>query len=325
MGENQSKKAFLTGFWRSAQIFFRRGVSICFDNLEPKADSIEGRLRKRVTFVVARAWRAVEPDMHQGMPLGTMPRTEGATGGVTQFAAEVVARLVQRDAVEDTGLRDVLVERLLLAVTATGSEGLEQLKPELRRARVSAASLADLYIPEVARRLGRAWETDCLSFASVTMGVARLQAILREIGTGWSADRQGAADGPTLLLILPQGEQHTLGAMVLAGKLRRMGISVSMRIAPVVTELGHFVAERAFDGALVSIACNDRLETCGKLVKTLKESSRGELRVVVGGAILGANDDVKRATGADLVTNDIFDALDFMGLVVGRMAEMEPS
>ena len=282
----------------------------------------EGRQQARVTFVVACAPRAVEPDMHHGMPLGTMPRTEGAKGGVTQFAAEVVARLVQRDLADEPDLREALVERFVAAVTALDGEGLELLKPELRRARVSPAALADLYIPEVARRLGRAWEMDCLSFANVTMGVARLQAILREIGAGWSADREGAADGPVLLLVLPQGEQHTLGSMVLAGRLRRMGISVSVRIAPTAHDLGHFVAERGFDGALVSIACNDRLETCCKLVKTLKESSKGELRVVVGGAILDSSDNVMRATGADLVTNDIFHALDFLGLTVGRMVEM---
>jgi len=97
-----------------------------------------------------------------------------------------------------------------------------------------------------------------------------------------------------------------------------------MKIAPAPADLAHYVAERAFDGALVSIACNDRLETCCKLVKTLKESSKGGLRVVVGGAILDASDDVMRATGADLVTNDIFRALDFMGLPVGRNTETEP-
>lgn len=246
-------------------------------------------------------------------------------GGVTQFAAEVVARLVQRDTAEEIGLREHLVERFVLAVIASDPEDLELFKPELRRARVSAASLADLYIPEVARRLGRAWETDCLSFASVTMGVARLQAILREIGAEWAADREGAVDAPMILLVLPTGEQHTLGAMVLAGRLRRMGVSVCMKISPTTQELGHFVAERAFDGALVSIACNDRLESCSKLVKTLKESSKVELRVVVGGAILEASDDVMRATGADLVTNDIFRAFDYLGLTVGRAAEMEPS
>jgi len=261
--------------------------------------------------------------MQQGMPLGTMPRPEGGVSGVTQFAAEVVARLVQRDIAEDSGLREPLVERFMAAVCSTDPDAFEMLKPELRRARVSGAAVADLYIPEVARRLGAAWEADCLSFANVTMGVARLQAILREIGAAWAADRGGAVDGAMLLLILPQGEQHTLGAMVLAGRLRRMGISVAMKIAPSPGELAQFVAERNFDGALLSIACNDRLETCRRLVKTLKESSKGALKVAVGGAILHAEEDVRRLTGADMVTNDILKALQVMGVAVGRTPDAE--
>lgn len=263
--------------------------------------------------------------MRDEMPFGTMLRAEGAMGGVTQFAAEVVARLVQRDPAADCGLREVLVERFVQAVTAADPAALEQFKPELRRARISAAALADLYIPEVARRLGRGWEEDSLSFACVTMGVARLQAILREVGASWIADREGAVDGPTLIVVLPGGEQHTLGAMVLAGRLRRMGISVSVCIAPSPQELARFVEQRAFDGAFVSVACKDRLENCSKLVKTLKEFGGKELRVVVGGAILDASEEVMRATGADLVTNDIFHALDFIGLSVGRAAELETS
>lgn len=258
--------------------------------------------------------------MQQGMPLGTIPRPEG---GVTQFAAEVVARLVQRDLAEEAGLREPLVQRFLAAVCSADPDAFEILKPELRRARVSAAAVADHYIPEVARRLGAAWETDSLSFANVTMGVARLQAILREIGAAWAADRGGEAGGATVLLVLPQGEQHTLGAMVLAGRLRRMGVSVAMKIAPAPADLAHYVAERAFDGALVSIACNDRLENCRKLVKTLKESSKGALKVAVGGAILDVDEDVRRLTGADMVTNDIHEALVMMGVTAGRMAESE--
>lgn len=263
--------------------------------------------------------------MQHEVHLGSAHLAEGSQGGVSRFAAEVVARLVAREAADGSGLREELLSRFVAAVSSLDPLVFEELKPELRRARVSAAMLADQYIPEAARRLGLAWETDSLSFAQVTMGVARLQAVLREIGSNWSADLAGPADKTTLLLILPQGEQHTLGAMVLAGRLRRMGISVSVQIAPKLPELADYVAERAFDGALISIACEDRLETCRKLVKTLKEASKGGLRVAIGGALAGADENVMRLTGADVVTNDIVLALEGMGVMSGMLPELETS
>lgn len=262
----------------------------------------------------------MQHDMHQV----SVRRPEGAGGGVSSFAAEVVARLVARDAATEGGFNETLVMQFMAAVAARDATAFEALKPELKRARVSPSMLADVYIPEVARRLGEAWEADCVSFADVTMGVARLQAILREIGNTWAADATGPSDGPTLLIILPQGEQHTLGAMVMAGRLRRGGISVCLRIAPNSADIGHLAAQRRFDGALISIACQDKLELCRKLVKSLKEATGGQLRVAVGGAILGLGEDVLKSTGADAATNDIDLALRQIGVFRAGAPVVEP-
>jgi methylmalonyl-CoA mutase cobalamin-binding subunit len=253
--------------------------------------------------------------MPHDMQQVSVRRSEGAMGGVSQFAAEVVARLVARDGTADPELKEALICQFVDAVAGTDPAAFELLKPELKRARISSAQLADVYIPEVARRLGKAWDDDALSFAQVTMGASRLQAILREIGSAWIADGSGRPGGPTLLVILPSGEQHTLGAMVMAGRLRRSGISVCMRIAPNPAELAQLATMRAFDGALMSIASQDRLEVCQKLVTTLKDATRGRLKVAVGGSVLGEVDDILRATGADVVTNDIDHALRVIGVV----------
>lgn len=245
--------------------------------------------------------------------------------GVTKFAAQVVARLVARDGVDEAGLREVLLQRLFDAVTTSSLDALDDIKPEFKRARISASAMADHYIPEVARRLGTAWEDDTLSFAGVTMGVARLQGILRELGATWSADALGRSDGPTVLVLLPQGEQHTLGAMVLAGRLRRMGVSVSLQIAPSLSDLPKFVSDRSFDGAMISVTSETRLETCRKLIKSLKDATKGKLMVAVGGATLDDAETVVRLTGADVVTNDISHALMAIGIAVGQSPVLELS
>lgn len=261
--------------------------------------------------------------MQQNVQFRAAHGAEAPVCGVSQFAADVVAKLVARDGADEAGLREPLLQRFYEAVTASDLCAFGEIKPDFKRARISASALADHYIPEVARRLGQAWEDDTLGFAGVTVGVARLQAILRELGRTWSADALGMSSGPTVLVLLPEGEQHTLGAMVIAGRLRRMGISVCLRIAPQFSELSRYVSEHKFDGALISVTCMSRLETCRKLIKTLKDATNGKLMVAVGGAILDDAENVVRLTGADVVTNDISYALDAMGIFAERSPVLE--
>jgi MerR family transcriptional regulator, light-induced transcriptional regulator len=243
-------------------------------------------------------------------------------GGIVQFAADVVARLVARDGGPGVVMREPLVLALLTAVRTSGLDAFDALKPDLRRARITREALADHYIPEVARRLGAEWECDRTSFADVSIGVARLQAILRTIGEGWSADDYVAGGAPkgggTLLLILPPGEQHTLGAMVVAGWLRRKGISVCLRIGPSAADLEALLAVRNFDGAMISTGGYERLEVCAMLVKTLKNHSVNRVRVALGGSVLEHEENVAAATGADIVTNDLSAVIEAFGLARQR-------
>jgi methanogenic corrinoid protein MtbC1 len=255
-----------------------------------------------------------ETAMQDGIYRAADLRASGASGGVSEFASEVVARLVARDSNGGVVLQEGLVSRFMDAVRSTDPQSFEALKPELKRARISAATLADVYIPEVARRLGRGWEDDVVSFAEVTMGAARLQAVLREIGAEWSANTRMRDGAGTMLLILPAGEQHTLGAMVIAGWLRRQGISVCLRIGPSLADLASLMALRKFDGVMISVAGDDKLEVCAKLVKTLREAVDYKLRVAVGGAIMAREAGMEATLGADIVTNDLPKALAALGL-----------
>lgn len=263
--------------------------------------------------------------MQQDKQFTSADRTEGPVNGVSRLAVEVVARLVARDGIDGSGLRDTLLARLTEAVIAPDLRLLEASKAEFRRARVSAAEIADVYIPEVARRLGQCWDDDQLSFVAVTLGTARLQAVLREIGEDWAADSQGPADGPSLLLLVPAGEQHTLGMMLMAGRLRRMGVSVCLRIAADPSAVAKLVSECAFSGVLISVSGESRLAACSNFIKAIKQSRNGSLLVAIGGAILDDAEEEMRSTGADLVTNDIDHVLQAMGIVVGKSPVLEPS
>lgn len=252
--------------------------------------------------------------MHDGLQRDRVGLAGDGPVAVSRFAAEIVARLSARDGATNAPIREDLVRRLLEAVRSTGRAPFESLKPELRRARVSRVALAELYIPEVARRLGQGWHEDTCTFAEVTIGTARLQAILRDIATSWSADENGLRDGPTVLVLLPAGEQHTLGAMVAVAKLRRLGISVCLRIGTGPAELRELFQRRGFDAILISIAHAEMLEVCRNLVKTLKDMTGNTVPVAVGGALFLDGTEAASLLGADIVTNDIETALQACGL-----------
>lgn len=238
--------------------------------------------------------------------------------GFTRFAADVVAKVAARDPAAGVALKEPLLSAVMTAARVADPRALERLVADFRRARVSNEVVADHYIPEVARRLGRAWEEDSASFAEVSIGSARLQSFLKGLGTSWAADGTEDAAASTVLLVVPQGEQHTLGARVAAGWLRRKGISVCLRIAPTHTELAAILAQRRFDGAMISVACHERLETCTGLVKTLRDETSNGLRIALGGAILGRGEDIATVSGVDIVTNDLPKAVQALGLTCKR-------
>jgi MerR family transcriptional regulator, light-induced transcriptional regulator len=229
--------------------------------------------------------------------------------GLSALARTVVASLTSRDASALRRPDAALVHAMARALGSGDPAAFDALRPELRRARIGEIELVDSYFPAVARLLGCDWVEDRAPFTEVSLGVARMQAILRQVGRDWGSNALAGPDSATVLMILPEGEQHTFGAMVLTGQLRRQGISVQLQIGAQPRALADLVSERGFDCAMISVGCEERLETCRKLVKTLKEGSGARLPVAVGGAVLDRPVDVRRATAADIVTNDPMVAL----------------
>lgn len=240
---------------------------------------------------------------------------DDAIGGVSDLAASIVAKLAAREINIETVFSDVILQRLTEAVQAENSSLLEALKPDLRRARITPAMLADIYIPEAARRLGLAWEDDKVTFADVTIGTVRLQSILRDISADWAADaKKVASHGGSVLFLLPEKEHHTLGPLVVTGQLRRRGVSVCLRLVTSDDEWKMLLRERHFDGVIISVGWEGKIDACAQLVKTIKQMTKGKMRVAVGGAVLTRSDAILTCEGADVVTNDLDKALYTFGL-----------
>lgn len=252
--------------------------------------------------------------MQEWQPPSQVRGAGGDPSGVAYFAAQVVSLLADRTSNSVAEPREELVSRLVSASLSGTRAAFADLLTEMKRSRISMSALADVYIPIAARQMGEAWHDDRMSWIDVTIGVARLQSMLREIGIAWSADQSEEVGQSTVMMIVPEQEQHTLGPMVATSQLRRYGVSVCLRIAPSFNELRTLLAARQFDGVLISTATKEKLESVAKTVQFLRTASSGPLPIVVGGAIMSKVEDPASCTGADFSSADVGKALEAMGL-----------
>lgn len=242
-------------------------------------------------------------------------RSPAASGApVETLASRALGVMASKRVSAASLLSEHFVDALGDAVRTGDGRARADVVRDMIAARIRPEDIADFYIPEVARRLGAAWCEDGLSFAEVTIGVARLQGLLREIGRDWFRDAHVEPDAAGVLVIVLDDEFHTLGAMVTCAKLGRMGISVRLLMGRNESDVPDVVAAGQFDAVFISAAQGNRVETLRKLVEKIRVSAHRPTPVVIGGSIVTRVADIKTRTGADHATTDAREALRACGL-----------
>lgn len=251
-------------------------------------------------------------------PMGRHPGggRRGGRDGLTDIAHWALSLLAARRADGVPQIRPELMQALQAALIDPDPARVRNCLSKLVRERVGAAAVADLYLPELARQMGEDWMEDRLSFVQVSLATARMQAMLRAIGCAWSADAAAPGAERAVALVVPRCEQHTLGALVLLGQLRRLGVTVRLMLGPMPGELGAVLRRGGMGGVLISVAGTGMLAHVCDLVKEIRKEGADGLPVVVGGAVLQSDIEAVRSTGADLVTADLHDALRACGIEI---------
>lgn len=249
--------------------------------------------------------------------LGRLHRTRmGADGDSTveSLASRALSVLASKRVTAASLLSERFLDELREAAITIEIGRRKAVVHDMLEAGIRREDIADFYIPEAARRLGAAWCDDEVGFADVTIGVSRLQGLLREIGNDWYDDPALPADAPSLLLIVLADEFHTLGSMVLAGQLARMGISVKLITGKGESDVLGSVAAGHFDAIFVSVSQGKSLAALRKLVEKLRAASVRPTPVVIGGSLVNRVKDARAETGADHATTDPREALRLCGL-----------
>lgn len=176
---------------------------------------------------------------------------------------------------------------------------------------VAVESICLELITPAARILGEDWERDFCNFVDVTLGLGRLQRILRELSAGHLADTPDDAplQGQVLLTALP-GEQHSIGILMVAEFFVRRGWAVTVGEPLVRLDLRRLVTETAFDAIGFSAASTPRLPFLRREIAAVRRHSRNrDVRILVGGAAFLGRPDLIAEVGADAAAADALEAV----------------
>lgn len=249
--------------------------------------------------------------MAQDDTFGTNASYSEAGTRVEPLASRVISLLCERQTITAAGVRQFALDYLSRAILSkTGFDPARALD-EMRGFRLTNDVIVDLYIPQAAIWLGNQWMSNDLSFADVTIGALRLQSLLGETTNGIVWAGHTPSDALDALVVVPAGEQHFLGASVVAAQLRRIGCDVSLAISETPEQVATRVAMDTPDMVMMSCARVDALALVTKTIKKIKESTDHMPVLAIGGPLRGNPEAIRRQTGVDLVTSVATDVVGF--------------
>lgn len=234
----------------------------------------------------------------------------------------VASRICRADgkASEESSCLDMLCDALVES-DAAFDRALGQLRSQHR---LGDEEIVDCYIPAIACQLGSDWTGNRRSFSDVTIGTARLIAAVRDLSRRWTADSVADWNAPSIVMVVPEAEQHRLGAMIAATRFRRLGVSVQMLLGRSDEDVAAAVRNGAFDMISFSLATLERVEQTRRLIHMLRHTVPSVPPIVVGGAIGVRSEDLKLQLGADHVLSDPEEALRRCGVSVPKPGSAAP-
>ena len=212
--------------------------------------------------------RASDDAVDAGIPIGGEPPVAGAAPAADELAQRFVG--AARD------LDGVAVDAVLDELFARGS--FERVAD-------------DLLFPAL-RRLGDAWSSGEVSVAGEHLASA---AVLRRLGLALDAAGSRENRGPTVVIGLPPGGRHELGALAFAVAARRAGIGVRY-VGPDLPVDDWVAAAAGADGAVIGIV-TARDRRAGVEVAERVRAAHPNVVVALGGTAAPASDDVPRLDG----------------------------
>ena len=157
----------------------------------------------------------------------------------------------------------------------------------------------DLLAP-AARHLGEMWNNDECDFVDVTMGLWRLQEVMREISLRSPPSVSPREDTRSALFCPIPGDVHSFGAQMIEELFARAGWQSEVLLRPERRELLDHLARRPFDVIGLTVSRDSPVSALSSLIKAIRSVAiNPHLSVLVGGHMINENPALVAEIGAD--------------------------
>jgi methanogenic corrinoid protein MtbC1 len=256
-------------------------------------------------------------------------RTSGQTEQIdsvnTIIESEIIPRLLMAHSATDTRTRPRLMRSItadeasrfaVLPLRLEAASLLEEVDAFIAKGASVETICLDLLAP-AARKLGEMWERDECDFLDVTMGLWRLQEVMREVAARSPVDFAGLALPYSALFSPMPGDHHNFGTLMLEEVFARGGWRSEALIKPERRELLDRLARQPFDLVGLTLARDCPSAALNNLIKAVRNvSANPHIIVLVGGRMVNGNPGIAKEVGADGTGADALAALEFAnGLV----------
>lgn len=241
---------------------------------------------------------------------------------VEGLAEYVLATLAARSSDRQRPRSSSEVKNLCNALTTPDDANYQQLFLNTIADGGTSDDLIDRMIPDLARQLGEEWSTDKLSFAEVAVGASRLQQTVRRHGARKEIDGLKSPIGQRVLLAVPEHEQHSLGALIVANQMRRLGILVHLALDCTLDQIRALVEGQNYLMVGLSLGSVHSLDQAHKFACSAREAGTNAPIVLGGVALAEHSNDLASQFEADFLAKDVREALDFCQIDTARPAAL---
>jgi MerR family transcriptional regulator, light-induced transcriptional regulator len=193
------------------------------------------------------------------------------------------------------------------------SADTHQLLDFVDRCLQTGSSVETIYVEllaPAARQLGAYWEDDSRDFVDVTMGLWRIQEVLREL-TMRMPPAARPDHGQRVALFSPMpGEQHSLGTLMITECFQRAGWDADALIEPTPSDISTKLSGQHYDliGLTVSCDCSSAaIHGTVNMIRTV--SVNPHIRIMLGGRVINDRPKLVTECGADATASDARDAI----------------